>query len=286
MIKIRNLENNQQSFFSTTKFPDMTTQTYKIVPEPKKGEKYEITYIWNSSFLRAIGEGPQDIFAILQLAMLLYEMTDTKPALHLPYLPYARQDKAISNNTTFALHAFAAILNSGPFSKVTAIDAHSLKASMLIDNFENISPEPFIHYVIKKMSEKYEKIVAIFPDEGAKKRYQGLIDTSKVEIIYGKKERDLNTGEITGLSLEGNITSITGAGVAVIDDICDGGATFLELAKVINPFEPKIMALAVTHGLFSRGRDVLYDAGYREICTTNTLLSNDTEFPIVRDYRL
>ena len=40
----------------------------------------------------------------------------------------------------------------------------------------------------------------------------------------------------------------------IIDDICDGGATFLAIAEQI---KPKHMTLIVTHGVFSKGFAVL-----------------------------
>ena len=38
--------------------------------------------------------------------------------------------------------------------------------------------------------------------------------------------------------------------------------------------------LTVSHGIFSKGKDILYDAGYNNIYTTNSLLSNTEEFRI------
>jgi ribose-phosphate pyrophosphokinase len=42
----------------------------------------------------------------------------------------------------------------------------------------------------------------------------------------------------------------------IVDDICDGGRTFIELAKVLRPWTTGKIYLYVTHGIFSNGLDV------------------------------
>jgi len=57
----------------------------------------------------------------------------------------------------------------------------------------------------------------------------------------------------------------------IIDDICDGGRTFVELAKVIkeNQSDAKIY-LIVTHGIFSAGFNDL-NKFFEKIFTTNSI---------------
>jgi phosphoribosylpyrophosphate synthetase len=67
----------------------------------------------------------------------------------------------------------------------------------------------------------------------------------------------------------------------VIDDICDGGTTFIELAKIL----PKAkLYLFTTYGIYSKGMDVLLDAGYVGVqckyvvpCTVRTIENNPYE---------
>jgi ribose-phosphate pyrophosphokinase len=42
----------------------------------------------------------------------------------------------------------------------------------------------------------------------------------------------------------------------IADDICDGGRTFIELAKELRGMGAQIVHLYVTHGFFTKGRDV------------------------------
>ena len=49
---------------------------------------------------------------------------------------------------------------------------------------------------------------------------------------------------------------VTGKSVLIADDICDGGRTFIELAKVLKERGAAHIHLHVTHGIFSKGKAV------------------------------
>jgi phosphoribosylpyrophosphate synthetase len=62
----------------------------------------------------------------------------------------------------------------------------------------------------------------------------------------------------------------------ILDDICDGGATFLAVVEALKKrVGLPIMEfhLFVSHGIFSKGRKVLEEQGI-QIYTTNSLLHN------------
>ncbi|RYF48025.1 MAG: phosphoribosyltransferase [Cytophagaceae bacterium] len=43
----------------------------------------------------------------------------------------------------------------------------------------------------------------------------------------------------------------------IVDDICDGGGTFIGLAAELRKLNPERISLAVSHGIFSKGIDPL-----------------------------
>ena len=51
----------------------------------------------------------------------------------------------------------------------------------------------------------------------------------------------------------------------MVDDLCDGGATFILLAKELLSKGAKEVHLFVSHGIFSRGLGVLFDAGIKRV---------------------
>jgi ribose-phosphate pyrophosphokinase len=74
-------------------------------------------------------------------------------------------------------------------------------------------------------------------------------------FIQAEKIRDPNTGAITSTKV--NIEKHVGdKNFLIMDDICDGGRTFIELAKVLRPLTTGKIMLYVTHGIFSAGLEV------------------------------
>ena len=85
-------------------------------------------------------------------------------------------------------------------------------------------------------------------------------------VIRASKERDVTNGKITGTSI--NVESLKGLPCYIVDDICDGGRTFVELAKILKEKNCGDIYLYVSHGIFSNGTDGLVK-NIKQICTTN-----------------
>lgn len=72
--------------------------------------------------------------------------------------------------------------------------------------------------------------------------------------------------------------------IVVIDDLCDGGATFIEAGKILNEMYPdNDLYLAVYHGLFTKGFDEL-GKYYKKIFTTNSY--QDIDHPLVHQFNV
>lgn len=236
-----------------TFFPDGTSQVWKL--NPRMFKSY-------SSWGNEIEWRFEDEGEFMHLAQLktLVEQVHPLWTLHLPYIPYARQDKEIHNEQTFALRVFAKLLNSLEFQHVTCCDPHSECAYNLINNVVEHYPRQQIEAAFVNT---YSDIVC-YPDEGARIKYLKALDACRFQHIYGEKERDQLTGHITHYKLEGDPK---GKRVLIIDDICDGGMTFILLAKELIEKGAKEVNLFVSHGIFSKGIQILKDAGIKRIFT-------------------
>jgi ribose-phosphate pyrophosphokinase len=232
-----------------TIFPDGTSQVWKI---PESLRRRFVHVDWHFDH-----EG--EIMHLAQLKRLL-DFWGVDAALRIPFLPYARQDKEISNGTTFALQPFAEIINLLNFVKVEILDPHSHEALKLINNAVKVAPLNFISYAMKKSGA--DKLC--FPDAGAFDRYPILFE--KDEIVIGCKIRNTSTGKILGYEMQGQV-NCEGKSILIIDDICDGGATFVACAKELYRLNAKMVHLYVTHGIFSKGLKPLHDAGIEKIFT-------------------
>jgi ribose-phosphate pyrophosphokinase len=247
----------------STIFPDGTSQVWKL-PEFVT-QSTSITVDWRF-------ESEREIIDLLSLRMLL---ANRHMSLRIPYLPYGRQDKGVSNSTTFNLLVFADLINSMNFDKVFSVDAHNPdRTRQLIDNFVNINVIDFQKEVYEHTNPEY----VVFPDAGARARYQPLRTT-----IVCEKTRDQLTGEITGHKIsEGTwAPHYKASRFLIVDDLCDGGATFISVAKMLREIYPNAwVGLCVTHGIFSRGLEHLLTNGINEVYTTNSLIKNKKGYKV------
>lgn len=190
--------------------------------------------------------------------------TATKFVLDIPYFPYARQDRVCAWGEPLSVAFVARYINMLNFDEVNVVDPHSDAIGVLINNVSITEMAyPFRDYLGWFI--RGNNAVIVSPDAGAAKKTEKLsLMLGGIPIVYGRKQRNVNTGEITGVAID-DPSLITGRAVVVVDDICDGGRTFVELGKVLKEHNPKSLTLYVTHGIFSKGLSVfdgIYDAVY------------------------
>lgn len=241
-----------------TLFPDGTSQVWKLPDELIMAPAWLIDWRF---------EAEREIFDFLSLAELCQA---DNLELYIPYLPFARQDKEVSNGTTFNLQILAQMLRSRRriFAPVRIFDVHNKQAvGKFVSYAEFVSPEEFHGHVMRE----FRPSIVVYPDEGARKRYPYL---AWPLAMVGEKIRDPSSGEIRALTLTNLYSLRDDDRVLIVDDICDGGATFLAVAEILKATGKQFtLGLAVSHGIFSKGRQVLIDAGF-ELFTTNSLPRN------------
>jgi ribose-phosphate pyrophosphokinase len=236
------LLNNKQIY--PTYFPDNTTQVWKIDQIIKdQSITQHIEWFFDSE---------SEAMHLMQLQYLL-KSKSLKSQLIMPYLPYGRQDKEIGDESTFALYPFADFINSLAFEKVLILDPHNPKlCERLFRRYEEIPIED------NQLENEYD--VICFPDKGAFDRYKDRFKGKAA--IYGSKTRERKTGKIINISIEGDCK---GKSVLMVDDICDGGATFIKLHGLLIENGATKTGLFVTHGIFSNGLEPLKKSGISEI---------------------
>lgn len=248
-----------------TIFPDGTSQVWKLPTAVRNSSKI----LWNF-------EHEAELFHVISLSWLMQPGVE----VFAPYLPYARQDKVALNESTFSLAVFASIVKQSGIAKVSCVDVHNETASHALFSgiaFESKSVEKIHRQVIDGA---YPDTI-VFPDEGAKARYPHLHSLNHCTF---KKVRNQLTGEITyGGLIEGKPFGTC----LIVDDICDGGGTFVACANALRGIlgEPnKHLYLFVTHGIFSKGIDFLKSNGI-SVMTTDTIINNRTR-PGVYTYEI
>lgn len=214
--------------------------------------------------------------------------------LNLPYLPYGRQDR-ITDDCHNSLATFGKILKAMNWTYIETTDVHSVATEMML---ENCSPGKISCYnnayniegtIIQVLEENFLSdlngpLFILSPDVGANKRTLEMsklltkrsghyTDPLRFKFLQGTKDRDSNTGKIANFNLYGDIGK-PGL-VIVVDDICDGGGSFIPYPHMKGMEDMKFI-LYVTHGIFSgTAFEKLFNNGYQYIITTNSFHTKD-----------
>lgn len=189
------------------------------------------------------------------------------PKVCIPYIPYARQDRVANDGEALSIKVFADIINSQNYPCVYVMDPHSEVCMALLNNVRIITAvnDTYLKRIIVNYDNSY---VVLAPDAGAYKRLGKVI--KDVPLIYATKQRDTKTGALSNVELQIGNVDLTDKTILVVDDICDGGGTFLLLAEALrNANITNDLELYVSHGIFSKGTDKLLQT-FNKIYTTNS----------------
>ena len=116
--------------------------------------------------------------------------------------------------------------------------------------------------------------VLISPDAGAYKKTERLATALGVPVVVATKYRSVVDGSLAAPDVLGDVR---GKVCVIVDDICDGGGTFLNLAESLTAAGAAECHLFVSHGIFSKGYDALL-ARFASIGTTNAF-RDASEYP-------
>lgn len=179
--------------------------------------------------------------------------------LIIPYVPGARQDRVNpTGDILFAAKGFADMINARKFSRVLILDPHS---KVIADKIKNSVEFPLTEVANQIPHDHYTGIIA--PDKGAGARALKFAGEYGLGVTLATKLRDVSTGALSGFSVD-----VKPGRYLVVDDICDGGGTFIGLGEKIKE-QGSIADLYVTHGIFSKGTRKLREL-YKTIYTTDS----------------
>ncbi len=173
--------------------------------------------------------------------------------LIIPYFPSARQDRVMIKGEPLSVKVYADIINSLKFKKVIVFDAHSEVTPAVLNNCNHVTNHIFIEKVVQEIG---SSVSLISPDGGAlKKIYKVSEFWGGIEVVECSKVRDVKTGKLTGFTVYAD--NLHGKDCLIVDDICDGGGTFIGLAEELKNKNAGKLYLVVSHGIFSKGFEAL-----------------------------
>lgn len=195
----------------------------------------------------------------------------------LPYMPYSRADRRFTKGDCFALQSFCETLMHLYTNRIVTFDVHSTITSSELPRtgFINVSSMQIIRQVLNHLT---ERPTILLPDEGSRYRYDWSTFSGNFSVAHCSKHRDEATGRLNNFEVP-NITTPT---ALIVDDICDGGATFIGIAKKLKEQQDIKLYLYVSHGIFSKGFDELRKY-FEHIYTTDSLYGSNwrsyTQYP-------
>ena len=255
------IQNQEEIKFNSFTFPGGEPHI-KINPDFDTTQKVTITHRLNSF---------NDLGLLCITVDALRRMDVKIIDLFIPYFPAARQDRVMIKGEALSVKVYADIINRLQLDKVFVFDAHSEVTPALVNNCEVIPNHTFIQHVLKVVG---DNVKLISPDGGAlKKIYKVSEFLGGIDVVECSKSRDVKTGKLSGFKVYED--DLNGMDCLIVDDICDGGGTFVGLAEELKNKNAGKLYLAVSHGIFNKGFEVLncFDG----IFTTNSVKDFEDE---------
>ena len=204
-------------------------------------------------------------------------------SLYIPYLLGARSDRQFTPfGNSYLVDVIAPVINMCKFSRVSIYDPHSDVAAACINKVHPINNIEFVEDALKNYN--YEDVILVSPDAGAYKKIFSLATNLgfKGEILTCSKYRNYEgqlTLRIPELTEENKKKTFV-----IIDDICDGGRTFIQISEMMKDIPKENKVLIVSHGIFSNGFIGLKE-NFDTIYTTNSYYQG-AETDYLRIYKI
>lgn len=188
-----------------------------------------------------------DIFYALNLINALENIGFKKHQilLEIPYLPYSRQDRVCHPGESFASKVLIDMLSTSGVT-IRTYDLHS--ETYKANNLMNVR-----QYVCTMKLPRFDLLIG--PDKGSAGKVSSVAECLGVNYVVLDKVRTENGIKIT---LPGGFQNAQIENACIVDDLLDGGMTFIKAAEVIKEVNPDInLSLYITHGFFTAGIDKL-----------------------------
>lgn len=222
----------------------------------------------------------EDLFYIRSIADVIKFAGPNNTRLYrlmIPCMFGQRSDRRFSTFQSFDLKLITDIINECEFGKVSILDPHSDVTLALINNSEKISSFEYVEKAIKHYHDWNAAYhngsvdpILVSPDAGAYKKV----------FEYGEKLRLPVVGAVKYRDKEGNVSlqfvgDVKDKVCFIVDDLCDGGYTFIVLTKALKEQGAREVYLYISHGIFSKGLWPLFEAGISRVYCTNSVKDHD-----------
>lgn len=212
------------------------------------------------------------IMQMLMIAKKCVEDGAQNVSVVIPYLGYARQDRAFLEGEVVSIALVAKLIEAIGIKHVVTVDIHSKHAMSYFGfNIHNISSIPLLaNFAISKM--QLQKPIVVSPDIGGKDRAKEFARLLNADMIVLNKTRDRNTGEV---KINEKISAdISGRDTILIDDMISSGSSIIRATQLLREKRAEKVYAMCAHGLLlDDAAAKIKAAGVQDIVSTNSVPS-------------
>jgi ribose-phosphate pyrophosphokinase len=223
---------------------------------------------------------PQDkhLLQLLLMSMGLKELGVARIVALVPYLAYARQDRAFLEGETVSLKVVLHLMKSAGVDELVTVNPHApwaLRESGVLSH--SISVAKTLASGVKRRGWQVSYVVSP-GKKGMELAAEASLELG-AEPVKAESWRDPNTGEVKVEVEDGH--SFSNKGVMIIDDVVSSGGTMSKLVKKLKSANASKVYACCIHGLFIGGSDQkILEAGADAILATNTVPNKYAEVDI------
>ena len=213
---------------------------------------------------------------IIQLLMIIHKCKSdnaSKITVIIPYMAYARQDKAFLEGEIISISVLADLIQNCGTNEVITVDIHNeLSLSYFSIIIKNISAIPILAEFLLN-NKNIENPIIVSPDEGGKIRAKKIAELLNLQMLCLKKTRDRDTGLV---SIEEKLDlAVHGNDAILIDDMISTGKSIVKACEVLKKNKIRKIIVLCTHALLlDNALEIIMEAGVHEIISTNSIPNN------------
>ncbi|MCS7145611.1 MAG: ribose-phosphate diphosphokinase [Nitrososphaerota archaeon] len=223
---------------------------------------------------------PQDkhLLQLLLMSKGLRELGANRIVAVVPYLAYARQDRAFLEGETVSLRVVLQLMKSAGVDEIITVNPHApwaLKEHQI--RAHSISVARSLSLEVRRHGWQVSCVVS--PGKKGMELATEAAEELGAEPVRAESWRDPATGEVRVEVEAGHIFS--NKRVMVIDDVVSTGGTMSRLIRMLKSANASKIYACCIHGLFIEGSDKkILEAGADAILATNTVPNKYAEVDV------
>ena len=199
---------------------------------------------------KCMDDGAQDVCAVI------------------PYLAYARQDRAFLEGEVVSIALVAKLFETIGIKHIITVEIHSQLAMSYFQSIQNVSSVRLLADYAANM--KLRDPIAVSPDAGGSNRAKEFARHLNTDFISLKKSRHRLTGEV--IIDESIDVDISKRDAILIDDIISSGGSVIKAAEILHKLGVgRIYAMCAHALLIQDAAEKIKSAGVNDIISTNSV---------------